>query len=174
MPELLAISLWQPWAHLIAIGAKRFETRSWSTTYRGLMAIHAGKKWTSRMAAQCLEEPFLSILSKDEPTFRLRAEANAADLSFAFGAVIAIADLVEVWPTSELAWASCPKSLRNPAVPPDLAIGLQERAFGDFSHGRYAWQYENVTRLPEPIPCPGKQGLWVPDAEIVDRLMEVV
>lgn len=29
-----AISLWQPWASLMAVGAKRYETRSWGTLYR--------------------------------------------------------------------------------------------------------------------------------------------
>lgn len=37
-----AITLMQPWATLVAIGAKRLETRSWSTNYRGPLAIHAG------------------------------------------------------------------------------------------------------------------------------------
>ena len=36
-----AITLWQPWASLIAVGAKRIETRSWSTNYRGPLAVHA-------------------------------------------------------------------------------------------------------------------------------------
>ena len=38
-----AITLTQPWATLVAIGAKRIETRSWRTFYRGPLAIHAGK-----------------------------------------------------------------------------------------------------------------------------------
>jgi hypothetical protein len=38
------ISIIQPWATLIAIGEKKFETRSWSTKYRGELAIHASKK----------------------------------------------------------------------------------------------------------------------------------
>lgn len=38
-----AISLWQPWASLIAYGVKTIETRSWSTSYRGPIAIHAAK-----------------------------------------------------------------------------------------------------------------------------------
>lgn len=38
-----AVSLWQPWASLCAVGVKRHETRSWSTPYRGLIAIHAAK-----------------------------------------------------------------------------------------------------------------------------------
>ncbi|PZO07622.1 MAG: hypothetical protein DCF29_03730 [Alphaproteobacteria bacterium] len=38
-----AISLWQPWASLIAAGVKRHETRHWATQYRGPIAIHAAK-----------------------------------------------------------------------------------------------------------------------------------
>lgn len=38
-----ALSLWQPWASLIAAGVKRHETRHWSTAYRGPLAIHASK-----------------------------------------------------------------------------------------------------------------------------------
>jgi len=38
-----AITLWQPWASLIAAGVKRHETRSWATSYRGPIAIHAGQ-----------------------------------------------------------------------------------------------------------------------------------
>lgn len=41
-----AISLWQPWASAIALGHKRIETRHWSTSYRGPIAIHAAKRWT--------------------------------------------------------------------------------------------------------------------------------
>lgn len=39
-----AISLWQPWASLMALGLKKIETRPWSTKYRGPILIHAAKK----------------------------------------------------------------------------------------------------------------------------------
>ncbi len=39
-----AITLWQPWASLVAIGAKTIETRSWATSYRGPLAIHAAAR----------------------------------------------------------------------------------------------------------------------------------
>ena len=39
-----AISLWQPWASLMALGLKKNEIRSWSTNYRGPLLIHAAKK----------------------------------------------------------------------------------------------------------------------------------
>lgn len=39
-----AIGLWQPWASAMAFGLKKNETRSWPTTYRGPLLIHAAKK----------------------------------------------------------------------------------------------------------------------------------
>ncbi|KQO04623.1 hypothetical protein ASF12_13925 [Paenibacillus sp. Leaf72] len=39
-----AITIIQPWATLIAIGAKQYETRGWSTKHRGALAIHAGSQ----------------------------------------------------------------------------------------------------------------------------------
>jgi hypothetical protein len=39
-----ALTLHQPWASLVAAGVKMIETRSWSTRYRGPLAIHAGAK----------------------------------------------------------------------------------------------------------------------------------
>ena len=38
-----AISLTQPFASLMAIGAKKVETRAWRTHFRGWVAIHAAK-----------------------------------------------------------------------------------------------------------------------------------
>jgi hypothetical protein len=42
--KMKAITIWQPWASLKACGAKEFETRSWATSYRGPIAIHAAAK----------------------------------------------------------------------------------------------------------------------------------
>jgi hypothetical protein len=36
----------------------------------------------------------------------------------------------------------------------------QERAFGDYTPGRFAWLLANVKALPEPIPAKGALGLW--------------
>lgn len=38
-----ALTVRQPWASFIANRRKRYETRSWLTRHRGLLAIHAGK-----------------------------------------------------------------------------------------------------------------------------------
>lgn len=39
-----ALSLHQPWASAIALGLKHLETRSWATSYRGPLAIHAARR----------------------------------------------------------------------------------------------------------------------------------
>ena len=39
-----ALTIWQPYAQAIALGLKKFETRSWSTKHRGKIAIHASVK----------------------------------------------------------------------------------------------------------------------------------
>ncbi|WP_285647115.1 AAA family ATPase [Lentzea sp. NBRC 102530] len=40
-----ALSVRRPWAHLVAAGHKPIENRTWSTSYRGPVAIHAGQRW---------------------------------------------------------------------------------------------------------------------------------
>ena len=40
---MIALSVKQPWASLIASGRKQIETRVWSTPYRGPLLICAGQ-----------------------------------------------------------------------------------------------------------------------------------
>lgn len=56
-----SITILQPWATLIAIGEKRFETRGRRINYRGQLAIHAGKR-IDRVA--CEREPIKSTLAR--------------------------------------------------------------------------------------------------------------
>ena len=39
-----ALTIWQPWASLLVSGQKKYETRSWATSYRGPIAIHAAMR----------------------------------------------------------------------------------------------------------------------------------
>ena len=45
-----ALTICQPYAHLIAVGEKPVENRTWSTAHRGELAIHAGlsREWLDR------------------------------------------------------------------------------------------------------------------------------
>jgi hypothetical protein len=42
-----ALSIKQPWAWLICAGWKDIENRDWSTSFRGRIYVHAGKRWDS-------------------------------------------------------------------------------------------------------------------------------
>ncbi len=54
-----ALVVRQPWAGLIACGEKNIENRSWQTSYRGPLAICAGKKLdTSRAEAEDLYKQY--------------------------------------------------------------------------------------------------------------------
>jgi hypothetical protein len=57
---IMALTLHQPWAALVAHGAKTYETRSWSTNHRGVLAIHAAK--TQAHSRLIHMEPYLSTL----------------------------------------------------------------------------------------------------------------
>jgi hypothetical protein len=82
---MMGLSLWQPWASLVAAGAKLEETRSWRTGYRGRLAIHA--------ATRALELP--------SPAFRAAAEAvlHCQLEELPRGGIVAIATLADIHPT---------------------------------------------------------------------------
>src|ERR1700722_19135273 len=60
--EMKALTLTQPWATLVSIGAKRVETRSFRVSYRGSLAIHAAKGFPKWAQETCYEQPFLRVL----------------------------------------------------------------------------------------------------------------
>lgn len=128
-----AITLTQPWASLVAEGVKTVETRSWSTPYRGWLAIHAAKGWDS------LDRMYAAQLI-NRGTLRGFEDCHALP----FGAVIAVARLVDVVPTEEVR--------DDPTV-------LAEREFGDYSHGRFAWLLSGIEPI-DPVPARGSLGLW--------------
>ena len=165
-----ALTLMQPWASLVAIGAKGIETRSWSTKYRGPLAIHASKRFGKEEIRLCITPPFLYFLYKAGIVHEGRNWAREIPL----GAVIATCDLVEIIPIPFFpsryissfklygmgmypneAYVPQPRDRVIPIPPPE-----PERSFGNYKPGRYAWILENIQRLPEPIPAKGAQSLW--------------
>ncbi|MDA8335257.1 MAG: ASCH domain-containing protein [Peptococcaceae bacterium] len=129
--KIASLTLRQPWASLIAQGAKQIETRSWPTSHRGLLAIHAAKRNPPDLRALIAHEPFLSAL----------AGLNPGDY---MGKVVAVVELVDC------------KLITSDNIPPE-----PERSFGDYQTGRFMWILRSVRRLAEPVTARGKQGLWI-------------
>lgn len=133
-----ALTLTQPWATLVAIGAKQVETRSWSTAYRGLIAIHAAKGYPKLARALCATEPFKSALMR-APLMGL-----SSDPADNLGVVLCICELWACKPTEIVAHV----------------LSDTERAFGDYAPGRYAWGLRKARVLDTPERCRGALGLW--------------
>ena len=154
-----AITVLQPWASLIACGAKKIETRSWATSYRGPIAIHAGK--SEKYYGMEHQEPFLSALRSEILAIKdvggsVEAEYDEVGVDLPYGKVIAIADLVDcVKVVGYDNFAKSPILDRKSWLLGDA----KEIAFGDYSVGRYAWILDNVRRI-DPVPAKGKQRLW--------------
>jgi hypothetical protein len=155
------ISLIEPWATLVAIGAKTIETRSWPTDYRGPIAIHASKKMTVADWEMCQEPDFEEALTRAGVSI-YPFGGHCGPVKEAFketrGKVIATARLIaccrmEVGPRGAI-------FVRRPRDDAFRPIPEKELPFGHYAEGRYAWILADVVRLPEPIPAKGALGLW--------------
>lgn len=152
-----AITLWQPWATLWALGFKEYETRSWATNYRGPIAIHAALKPAHKIFSKLIEHDIAELMFK---FLRPLDIWFPADLPH--GCIIATAELVgchEIvcyggrgMSSKSTGWLDTVDGIYMPTE--------QELAFGDWTPGRYAWEVKNVKILPEPIPAKGHQRLW--------------
>ena len=128
------LSLLQPWASLVVMGHKQIETRSWNTSYRGELLIHAGK--SKRAALVAAEMPFC----KHIPDFN----------ALPFGAIIGSAVLTDVI-----------RFDAHDAYDEQIAgLTLEEKAFGDYVTGRYGLVLSDAKAFKHPIPARGFIHLW--------------
>jgi activating signal cointegrator 1 len=129
-----ALSVIQPWASLIILGAKRFETRSWKTGYRGPLLIHSSKKLPPAAEALCGVAPF---------NYHISTPARLP-----LGCLLGVVEVIECKTTTEIA----DKLNFHPGIP--------EACFGDYRPGRWAWELRVLQRFEEPIRANGHLGLW--------------
>lgn len=137
-----ALSLWQPWASLMALGVKRIETRGWYMAHRGPLAIHATSSWDVRATR------FLRGGSYEAGLIRelLEERGIRSWIDLPLGAVVCTVEVVDCLATQVL--------LANDQV------NKTELACGDFRPGRYGIVTANVAAFDRPISAKGRQGLW--------------
>ena len=133
--EIKVITLWQPWASLMALRAKGFETRSWPTNYRGLIAVHSAQRYQLDQDNFFWKPAFRAALAE-------RGVERPDDLPF--GKILSVHELRDVFRTEDIR----------------KTLGSAELEFGNYMSGRFAWEMPLVYRLPKPIPARGYQGLW--------------
>ena len=149
---MYAISLWQPWASLIAEGIKVQETRNWAPPKHLIgerIAIHAAKRRLTK--AELRELP--SMIHHDMSV----RYGHFWEEDVPYGAVVATAEL----------GGACR------VVGKDKMLGLEGRLiytnepcrlfsdiYGDYSVGRIIWWLKDIEKFQEPVPAAGKQGFW--------------
>ncbi|MHB8272006.1 ASCH domain-containing protein [Bradyrhizobium sp.] len=129
-----AISLWQPWASLIACGAKPFETRHWAPPRELIgqtIAIHAAKKVDKDAAAMATDIMYGQFDNHGGLAERMEASwgiyGDADNLMVKFGDTI-----------MPVGFSSAPQDVK-PLIPPPRATGRQK--FFDLPQG---WMVEGM------------------------------
>lgn len=145
------ISETEPWGTLIALEAKRNETRTWPArlsyngpVYHGPIAIHCSKRMDDSV---CFQPPFADALQVAGYTPRMSAQSNLWGLPL--GHIIAVAWLESVWQINDHTIARLPDQKSA------------ERAFGNYQQGRFVWTFSCAYRLSQPIPIErGEPFIW--------------
>ena len=149
-----AITIWQPWATLLATGEKRFETRPWATRYTGPIAIHAGRDFRKEVQMIAERSGFCDLLERHgfAPDKYPRGELAGLPL----GAIVGVGWMKRCVKTEDIVEEMFARSEEGSMLERDQI----EVRLGDFHRGRFGFEIVNVTLLAEPIVCAGAQRLW--------------
>jgi hypothetical protein len=97
MLDLPALSVRQPWAHLIVHGLKDIENRGWGTSHRGPLLIHAAQKFDVE-AWRWIRSAYPDVPLPDRNSFEL-------------GGIIGRVNVVDVVRSSDSRWFFGPVGL---------------------------------------------------------------
>lgn len=124
------LTIREPWASLVGCGIKIIETRSWATSYRGELYIHAGVH---------------RISAKDERACRLSQYIPERKLHY--GEIFVKCNLVDCVKIDEEYSAKLKEE--NPL----------NHECGNYTPGRYAWILTDIEYIT-PIPAKGQLSIW--------------
>jgi hypothetical protein len=139
---LQALSIKQPWCWAIVNGSKRIENRTWTTSHRGPIAIHASLQWDKGgERSQVVQSEWDQFVRHLPPMNCHHGPLRKSTAWMEFGAVLAVADVVDVC-TAKGDHTAC-RCGSTWAAPYQCH-----------------WKLDNVRRLREPVPCKGALQLW--------------
>lgn len=124
------LSIKEPFATLIKDKEKHIETRSWKTTYRGELYIHAS---LTKYKNESMDNSYIDLLIKDK--------------TLNYGYIICKCKLVDC--------IKIDKSFQE-----KISKNEKEYKLGDYTEGRYAWILEDIEVLSSKIKAKGKLNIW--------------
>ena len=147
---MLCLSYRQPWANLVLTKEKRVETRgmNYSVLAGRWHAIHASSTWSLEQRKLMDTEPFRARLAYHGVT-----AGNAVQWNMPRGALVGVAFVSYIQPTIA------------------ASISDQERAFGVYDKGRWAYHLGDVFTLADPILYTGRLGVWHLQPTVERKLM---
>lgn len=124
------LSIKEPYATIISLGKKHYETRSWKTKYRGELYIHASiakikKEWANN-------KELMDLLDGNELNY---------------GYIICKCNLVDC-------------IYMDDNFIKEVKKNHQEYICGKYEIGRYAWVLEDIQVLDKKIPAKGNLNIW--------------
>lgn len=141
-----ALTIWQPYASLVALGAKPYEFRGWTPP-----KSFWGKRIAIHSAVRTIRQDEVAQL-----IYRLeRGEAVPGALK----ASIALPFLEQVRLGKELP-LGCVLGTALMGYPTTTSSVLGEGATEIQEFGQFAWPLSKFEALPEPVPAKGAQGFW--------------
>ena len=128
--NMKVLSLTEPYATLIRKGIKTIETRSWKTSYRGKLYIHAS---STRIPGEYRDnQELMSLVDLNELNY---------------GNIICCCELTDC-------------VLMTESFIEEIRENQNEFISGVYAPGRYAWILKDIIALNQPIPAKGHLGIW--------------
>lgn len=151
MTTYRALTVWQPWASLIAAGAKPYEWRAWPAPERMIgqrIAIHAGARPPKRVEIKHL----LHLIELDG------AEGTSLDIDIA-------KPLLERWMMAPgmlpLSSVLCLATLGQPITAASYAKGRGVADSDRINQIQWGWPLTDIEGLQPFVPASGAQGFWM-------------
>jgi hypothetical protein len=156
-----AITLRQPLASLTAMGCLNVIVSGSATHYRGPLLIHASNRWSfdEEVKLGIAEEFAGGTLLAGRPPLR---------------AVVGIAKLTDCEPAGR-------RHKKYGLIPANWVQDMHEvprthlfdlEFDGVYELDKFGWFISSAVALPEPIPWPGANKLWVPPEELLAKIRQ--
>ena len=146
-----ALTLWQPWASLIMIGAKPYEFRKWD--YRDRYSYLQGQRIVIHAGARAIRPAEVEdiVARMQDRISSLRAEI-AMPLLERLRAAYRCNGVIEISCGLGTAILGTPKSVSSLFSSPADSARID--------HHMWAWPLTDIQRFDSPVPMKGHQGFW--------------
>lgn len=148
--SLRAVSIQQPFAEAIITGRKSLEVRTWRTSYRGRLLIHAGLTWYGE------REQGKALAFQQAKRIATCIGMQEQIASFPRGALVGVVDLVECRQLSPEEWED-----------------TKARHWCDdaWRRGLIGWEIRVPYAFANSVPFRGALGIFSVPASVVGALL---